>query len=106
MPTLIDLMRTYLYGSFDGEGINAWGETLRGIVAAYDELAPDWSRAPQWAQWYAIHASNEGQWYQICPYPGEEGYWMADDGYRRSVSEVDLPLGIDWRLCLWERPDA
>lgn len=81
-------------------------DSVLRLIDAYDALAPDWTQAPEWAQWYAIHAINEAKWYQNQPYPGDEGYWKADDGFRRSVLDVDLPVGLDWRICLWQRPQA
>src|SRR5688572_2979005 len=28
---------------------------------------PDWSQAPEWAQWWAVDANNSAYWYEIKP---------------------------------------
>ena len=62
------------------------------FILAYDALAPDWTTAPEWATRCTIDWKGDRRW---------------TGGDRSRVSEwVDLPIGLDWRLCLWQRPPA
>jgi hypothetical protein len=81
---------------------------LLDVCDAYDALAPDWTSAPEWAQWYALDADGEAGWYDDEP-PLVDGlaFWDCPDTYRTLVvGSVAIPIGIDWRLCLWQRPEA
>lgn len=96
---------------------------LRHVVAAYDALAPtpeQWASAPEWAQWYAIDGASRPHWFEMEPYcdDGEGCCWcplFTKDGRLSEVTwagphildkGIDLPLGLDWRLCLWRRPEG
>jgi len=75
--------------------------------ADYDALAPDWSAAPKWAMWYAIKAGGDAHYYEHEPWLVEFGRtWHAAVGMRTYHDTIELPLGIDWRLCWWRRPEA
>lgn len=37
--------------------------TIGRLVSGYERLAPDWSQAPEWAQWYAIGANCKTKLY-------------------------------------------
>ena len=85
------------------------------LVAAYDALAPDWDSAPEWAQWYAVDANGRAVWMKRkpkCGYP-RNPYWEnhvayipVSDYFWAVAGEVTLADGIDWRQCLWQRPEA
>lgn len=82
-------------------------DSLADFLSSYDALAPDWSAAPEWAQWYAIDADGCRAWYE--PKPQAMGFQWHSTQLYRGVSmdeDFDLPLGLDWRLCLFKRPDA
>lgn len=71
------------------------------VVDAYDALAPDWDELSHGnAEWYVIEPNGDAYW---CPYePTMKGYtWTNEDTVL--YDHVDLPLGIDWRLCKWSR---
>ena len=96
-----------LYGALTKDELNARTK-LESTVIAYDTLEPDWSNAPEWSQWYFINLDCAGLW---CD--GEPG--MYDDAIKFDLRNVDrtqfdtyvtLPLGIDWRLCKWQRPEV
>ena len=76
------------------------------VVADYDALAPDWTQAPDWAQWYSIDTDGNCLWHRSQPitqsYPGG---WITRDN-NAHAKHVRLPLGIDWRLCIWQRSDV
>jgi len=80
-------------------------QIVMDIVAAYDALAPDWANAPDWAQWCAIDAGGVQCWYD-----GEPNVrigacaWISQDERYVIYRKINLSLGIDWRLCKWQRP--
>ena len=63
---------------------------------------PDWSQAPEWAEWHSIDAIEIGSWWEFEPQLDGE-MW---DRYRSRCQSymTTLPLGIDWRTTLRERP--
>lgn len=71
---------------------------------------PDWSHAPEWAQWWAVDSSCMAYWYQTQPTmvpgmwycPKGHGHWSCMVG----DEPIDLPLGCDWRLTLRRRPEV
>lgn len=84
---------------------------VASLVAAYDALAPDWSQAPEWAQWYAIDANGEAAWYSIEPMADDQDFcwFILNDGSQPvplDADMVDIPLGVDWRLLKWQRPEV
>lgn len=74
---------------------------------------PDWTQAPEWAQWWTVDPDGSVYWYEQKPilattvdYCGWqpktiEGY---QQGYMVPDGEVDIPLGIDWRTLKFRRP--
>lgn len=74
------------------------------LLDAYAELAPDWAELSAGnAEWYVIEPNGDAYW---CPYePTIKGYtWTNEDTVL--YDHVDLPRGIDWRLCKWQRPEV
>ena len=72
---------------------------------AYAELAPDWDTLPLYVTWYAIDADGTGRYRDYEPYISyEERRWygIAFSGH----TKVNLPFGVDWRLCKWQRPQV
>ena len=67
---------------------------VQATVAAYDALAPDWADAPERAQWYTIDADGIPRWHVENP-----SRIVACD-------KILIPLGVDWRLCKWQRPEV
>lgn len=96
--------------------IDEWKDEIARIdaaLAALDAAAtpqpmPDWSQAPEWAMWHTIDCNGTGYWHENTPSRGVIGWgssgspgnrWHSDKGY-------DLPLGVDWRQTLQQRPPA
>jgi hypothetical protein len=105
---LIDDLRVVVDGIGVSKEEHEAEARVRALLAAYDALAPDWSTAPAWANWYALDADGEAGWYDDEP-PLVDGlaFWDCPDTYRTLVvGNVATPLGIDWRLCIWQRPEA
>ena len=74
---------------------------LMELRRQYNELAPDWTQAPEWAQWYAIDADGTATWTVDEP-TVFKSIWRYFNGIFAGF--VNLFLGIDWRLCKWKRP--
>ena len=88
-------------------------DLCRNVVAAYDALAPtpeQWAEHPG-AKWYAIDTAewrgctSSAAFYQDEPTP-DSGDWIVSTGDVWDADDLVLPLGIDWRLCKWSRPEA
>ena len=77
-------------------------EIVRAVVNAYDALEPDWSQAPDGAQYYAIDADGAANWYErkVATCLGG-AFWgtIFDRSSEYDAGCVDIPLGIDWRQC-------
>ena len=76
---------------------------VQATVDAYDALAPDWSQAPDGAQWYTIDAENQRCWHINEPALFD---WAWDSNGMDWAGFTDVPLGVDWRLCKWQRPEV
>lgn len=82
---------------------------LNRLVIAYDSLAPDWSKLPEWADWYAIDANGDAYAYAYKPYNRPEMSEWEAAGRRNNQNTVRLINmerigdGIDWRECIWKR---
>lgn len=76
-------------------------------LAQYDALAPDWTKAPDDAQVYAIDADELAHWFVAGHnvYTHELSYWSGKRVSPNVIMRVTLPIGIDWRLCKWQRPE-
>ena len=80
------------------------------MLDAWSALAPDWSRAPEWAQWYAVDKIG-ATFFATEPYADEEEccWSFLNDGNQPEPIEIDvviLPDHIDWRDCKWQRPEV
>lgn len=107
MWNLMDDLRICVDGGVLVDWTDALGR-VRELVAAYDALAPDWAAAPEWAQWYAVDADGAAHWCDEKPSRilGMSEWWDEDHRRWSLDKQVDLPSGIDWRLCIWRRPEA
>lgn len=76
---------------------------VHATVAAYDALAPDWSQAPKWAQWYTIDADRSVHFHENEP-TLTISFW--ESGTEAMAGVVSIHLGIDWRLLKWQRPEV
>lgn len=65
---------------------------------------PDWADVPEWAQWGAIEPDGNVSWHETEPQV-VLFYWFGDGRNERAIGVfVDIPLGIDWRLLKFQRP--
>lgn len=70
---------------------------------------PDWTQAPDEAQWWAVDANCLAYFYEKEPYVpvGDCRWYMWDVSLARlthNAGKVDLPLSVDWRTTLRRRP--
>jgi len=81
------------------------------IAAAYRALAPDWSQAPEGATLYVIHADGKAEWIRgltndVLPIQFSSKWSYQNAWWSEHHALIDLPVGIDWRLCKWLRPEV
>ncbi len=90
-----------------GDYMKAAQAHLLELVDEYNALAPDWDESPDKAVWCAIHANGLQYWFDAEPVT-TDGYngWHNKSAWNDFYREMELPLGIDWRLCKWQRPEV
>ena len=76
---------------------------VRQMLDAYAALAPNWSNAPKWAQWYAIDADGITHYYEMEPRKHDRAFWVVSSGKYGIGQRKLIPENIDWRLCKWMR---
>ena len=108
-----EAIRHYLTNSMYNEAGDESRIALGYLLNAYDALAPDWANAPDGAQWVTIFDNGKLVYWECEPapriMPRGEYAWIEKDGrtgMARAEQVNPLPLGIDWRLCKWQRPEA
>lgn len=82
---------------------------VQATVEAYDALAPDWSQAPEWAKWSVIHANGLRYWMEKEPSWQHGDVGWVNNGGKQAFDfdcDVDLLLGLDWRLLKYPRPEV
>ena len=73
------------------------------MVAAYDALAPKPDAWPDSVQWYAIDSDGACNWHETEPTPCDSCW---ESGTAEWAGVVLIPIGLDWRLCKWQRPEV
>ncbi len=72
-------------------------------------LAPDWSQAPEGATGYIIQPNGAAKWIRtlkddinlVAPIARASAWSMQYVWWEEMDKYIDLPLGVDWRLCKW-----
>jgi hypothetical protein len=65
---------------------------------------PDWSKAPALATHHAFTPKGGGWWLSnLSDNPIYGGNWNA---WHMGPSGIDLPIGLDWRTTLQQRPQG
>ena len=77
---------------------------VQATVEAYDALAPDWSQAPDDAEWCVIEQTGDCYWHEAEPTPVGLSWESGTADFAGFVFVI--PLGVDWRLCKWQRPEV
>lgn len=71
---------------------------------AADPFMPDWSNAPEWAQWSTVNWSGEWSMWQYPPHITE--IWECGSGDMITLDDAVLDMtGLDWRNSLRHRPE-
>jgi hypothetical protein len=83
--------------------------TLRKRIYELTHWQPDWTQAPPWAKYAAVDFAGLLIWFE-CAQTVERvqfrGHLDWSYGCRWEPGDVvDLPLGVDWRTTLRERPN-
>ncbi len=81
-------------------------DRLTAFVAAFDKLAPDWSKAPIEANYYTVSSSGLCRWHVDDPQINEiVQSWNSEYVLPpRFALHVELQDGLDWKFCKWQRP--
>lgn len=85
------------------------GEQSKHVFEAIDEWQPDWSQAPEWANWWAMDADRKSHWLSKEPYLNDSvGEWILRNN-GEGLDNIFLPsldYGYtgDWRESLRKRP--
>lgn len=67
---------------------------------------PDWSKAPEWAMWWALEPDGNINWHKNEPQV-VFFYWFSEGRMQRVVGGfIAIPIGIDWRTLKQQRPPA
>ncbi len=76
-------------------------------LATRDEQAPrlDWSKAPDWAQWWATDANGESYYYEVEPGLRATTWAVASTERFMSAGKVEFG-GRNWRTLVQRRPRA
>ena len=77
---------------------------VQATVDAYDALAPDWSQAPDGVQWFVIEPTGDCYWHEVEPTAITLSWESGTADFAGFVFAI--PIGIDWRLCKWQRPEV
>ena len=78
-------------------------DEIEDLIAAYDALAPKPDAWPDGAEWYTIDANGYCYWHRIEPSEIRLGW---ESGTAAGAGVVLIPLGVDWRLLKWQRPEV
>ena len=66
---------------------------------------PDWSQAPEGVKFFAVDASGKGFWYRSRPLVVQDFWRVPVTADMDKAGDFFIPLGIDWRLTLQEKPE-
>lgn len=65
----------------------------------------DWSKAPKWANYYAINGyDGRAYWFEAQPYPDKK-YREWDSNGKMFEFHQKYPIQYDWEQTLIQRPD-
>ena len=90
---------------------------VQATVDAYDALAPKPDEWPDGAQWYTIDADGVATFFDVEP-EWEMFEWVIDwrsdpdapsypnEPLILDAPKIDVPIGVDWRLLKWQRPEV
>lgn len=74
------------------------------MIAAYDALAPKPDAWPDGVQWFVIEPTGDCYWHEVEPTAITLSWESGTADFAGFVFAI--PIGIDWRLCKWQRPEV
>jgi len=85
--------------TYSGREVRVW------LVSQPQIPKPDWERAPDWAEWWAVSADGYAYWYKNKPSRQMHSFsWHGWGMSGRYNGQIVLPIGIDWRQTLQRQP--
>lgn len=80
-------------------------ELSEAIQAEYDKLCPEliYFRVNSF-EWFTISANGQTTFYKTEPQRGFNSWINHDNGVEGLI--IPIPIGLDWRLCVWSIDDA
>lgn len=71
-----------------------------------ESLAPDWSKAPDWAKWYTIDRNGMAYWHEGNPslLPGESRAWLWNGRAHEHIRDKIDMKGLNWKVLKFSRP--
>ena len=76
------------------------------VFEAIDEWQPDWSQAPEWANWWAMDENRDCYWHSCVdsPFIGN-GVFEVGDPKGHTYDAPSFGYTGDWRKSLRKRPE-
>lgn len=74
------------------------------LVNGQLSITPDWSTAPQWAQWWGVDSCGCAWWYEAEPKEPQPLWRIFPDYTIRFTPEQQIALAtFDWQATLQQR---
>lgn len=106
-PKLKDEVLVY---KWQASGRAPYAEDPSPIDILHADYEPDWSEAPEWAQWYSVDSNGSAYWRSLEPNLRYSTFWASPDGTQElpmceSVNTDSFPMAnINWKETLRKRP--
>lgn len=82
-----------------------YNQTIEDIQAEYNKLCPKPSEFPDEYKWLSIDADGQTLFWVTKPESSCD-CWSNITSKVFYPKDIEIPLGIDWRLCCWSIEDA
>jgi len=97
-----------------GDRYEHFEAALAWLDAQPEAPEPDWTTAPDWAQWWAVQPSGVAYWFRRRPMTFSDettSQWVAHRSAEGDLcelldTETGLQRGIDWRTTLRRRTEV
>lgn len=83
----------------------SYNEAFEAIQAEYDKLCPRPSEFPNGYEWFSIDADGQGLYWATKPEISCD-CWINVTSRLFYPKDIQIPVGLDWRLCRWSIDDA
>ena len=91
---------------------NSYFVTQRWLDSLPTAPEPDWGKAPEGMQWWAVESDELAYWYIQEPVDDGSGWSNDEDDFEPDQNigcdwqQTLLPIGCDWRCTLRKRPET